>query len=176
MSIKNLRLPAFVLACLVAGAVAVSLGTAVAEELRTGQPGDAGPSVSTLVDALPDPVVAADHAAKEESTIHNPLTHPRESFDDVVAAKKLGWPVLAIVMGAMLLYVLGAWVPALRKGAAAFLVSGAATTLAAAGDAALDGGSWVAIVTAAVITGFGVWKADREAAARDKALKVAAAS
>ena len=126
------------------------------------------------LDAGPGPArtLATGQPADVPPAIDNPVTHPREAFDDLVAAKKIGWPALILVGLTMLLLAASTWVPWLKQGARAFVVAAATTVLLAAGNTALTGGTWVAIGTAAVLAGLGYWQTNRTIAAEQKAAKV----
>lgn len=121
--------------------------------------------------AIGDPVDAG--ITETAPQVDNPVTDPAAAFDDIRAAKKLGWPALVIVALTALLLGLGTAFPSLTKGSTAFLLACGTAGLLAAGNAVLAEGSWVSIATAGALAAFGVWKSDRDSAARDRAIKEA---
>jgi hypothetical protein len=185
---QRLQFPLFILIGLIAGALAAkclaaALGVAFADPVAQV---DAGPFNPEDPTTPPPPTVEPPHGVetvpgRDTSTppiVDNPVTNPGEAFDDLKAARKIGWPALVIVGLTMVLLALGSIFPTrlgpLARGSVAFVFSCFSTGALAAGNAALDGGSWVALGTAGVLAAFGVWKADRDAAARERALKAAA--
>ena len=108
--------------------------------------------------------------AAAPAVVVDPVNAPAQAFDELKAARKIGWPVAVLVGLTMALLAAGhlgiAW---LKKGARAFVLAAATTTLTAAALAALDGGSWMAIVSAAVAAGLGYWTANRTHVALVKA-------
>ncbi len=172
---RPLQILAF-LGLLAAGPIAVeslaTLGPAVADELRS--PADAGvPAATTATATVVTPAATTTETVTVVPVVDNPVTDPGAAFDDIRAAKKLGWPALVIVALTALMLGLGTVFPQLAKGSAAFLLACGTTGLLAAGNTVLAEGSWMSVGTAALLAGFGVWKANREQAARDRAAKAA---
>lgn len=113
--------------------------------------------------------VDADGPAGPAPCIQSPLDNPRESFDTVMAAKRLGWPVVAFVVGFFALILASRWVPYLKSGKRALAISGATSIVAAAANAGLDGGNWSAMLVAAAGVALALVQPDRTVAAQVKA-------
>ncbi|MEO7895901.1 MAG: hypothetical protein ABIR65_01260 [Pseudolysinimonas sp.] len=105
--------------------------------------------------------VAATVTATPADALHDPLVAPAAAFDDVRAAQKIGWPLAVLAVLVMLSRVLGGagtrwsvpWLAWLAKGTAAFVVGGLGSVSAAAFNALALGGTWFAVVAAAVGAG-----------------------
>ena len=106
-------------------------------------------------DAVPVPPTASP-----SDQLHDPITAPSASWDDLKAAKKIGWAlaVLAFVtMAARLAGKLGGWFTFLSTGKTA-LVIGAGGALGAAGyDALANGGSWMSVAVTAIVAAAAYW-------------------
>jgi len=130
----------FYFALALTGAIATLTGVAHA------QPADAGAAVA---DAGP----AAPHADQ----LPDPVSHPAAAFDEIKAAKKLGWPIVAFVALMFAAKAAGrlgksvAWLAWLGRGKAAVVVGAAGALGASCYDAATSGGSWMAILFAGVM-------------------------
>ncbi len=161
---SRIQLSILVLAGLIAGALAVHAVALIGSA-----------HASTLVDAGVAPVVTplspAAPVASVAPAIHDPVNSPSEAFDELKAARRIGWPVTTLVGLTMLLLVVGRYIPALSKGTTAFVVACLTTGCLAAGNAMLGGGAWSAAALAGVLASFGLWQADRTKAAADKAAK-----
>lgn len=162
-------------AAIIAGPVAVEslsrIAPAVAQSVAqdAGVPAAPAPAVTTTTVDTPAATVTVTETVLPQ--VDNPVTNPGAAFDDLRAAKKLGWPALVIVALTALFLGLGTAFPALAKGTTAFILACGTAGLLAAGNTVLAQGSWMAVATAGLLAGFGVWKANREQAARDRAAK-----
>lgn len=114
-----------------------------------------------------DPAVPPAPEVKPSDGLHNPTVAPLESWDDLKAAKKVGWA--AAVFAAVLMLAIGigtigknvkqlAW---LAKGRWAVIVGGVAACGAAGYDAAMSGGSVVALLLAMWTAGLAYWNSHR---------------
>lgn len=164
-------------AALASGALAVeglaTIGPAVAQAVSEPDAGAAPtPTVTTSTTETPAGTVTVTETVIPP-TVDNPITDPGAAFDDIRAAKKIGWPALVIVALTALLLGLKTVVPSLAKGSTAFLLACGTAGLLAAGNTVLAKGSWVSVATAAGVACWGMWNANREQAARDKAAKAA---
>jgi hypothetical protein len=134
-----LALVSFVLLCRVSLEVGLQLANA-----------DSGSAVSSS-----SPPATSAPAAAPADKLHDPVTQPAQALDDVVAAKKLGWPLFVLaclLLGARAAGELGksvSWLAWLSKGRAAFVVAGAATVAAACFNTVALGGHGMAILAAA---------------------------
>lgn len=92
--------------------------------------------------------------------LHDPTSDPVAAFDDLKAAKKLGWPALVfaiVLIAARVAAKLGKSVSFLAKlgtGRVAVYVAGAAAVAVAGYNAAALGGSAIAIAAAALMAAF----------------------
>lgn len=113
----------------------------------------------------PDAIAAAPPAA----VLHDPVTDPTGAVDDVMAARRLGWPIAVGVIAALIALALGtagariSWLSWLARGTAATLLGSVTACGSAAFDAALSGGSGVAVAAAAVGAALAFWRAHRAA-------------
>lgn len=129
---------------------------------------DVGPR-STAAEPLGPPTGPAVAATP---TIHDPVSAPSQAFDELKAARKIGWPAVSIAALAMLLLALGhIGIPWLKDGSRAFALAALTTGASAAALAALDGGAWTAVATAGVAAAYGFWQVNRTHAAAVKAAK-----
>jgi hypothetical protein len=113
--------------------------------------------------ALPAPALTGSGSdVAPADKLHDPLAAPIAAFDDVLAAKKLGWPILVLVALILISRVLarvgGVFKP-LGSGKAALGIAAVGTFAITAYNAVALGGSWFAAVTAAVVAGFAAWDA-----------------
>lgn len=98
--------------------------------------------------------VAAPVAAPHADQLPDPVAHPAAAFDEIKAAKKLGWAVAAFVLlvfAAKAAGKLGAsvkWLAPLGRGKAAVVVGAIGALGAGCYDAAVSGGSWMAVLFA----------------------------
>jgi hypothetical protein len=107
----------------------------------------------------------ADTNSSAADQLHDPLDQPVQAYDDLVAARKLGWPIAIFAGGVMLARLLGAlgkksdvsWLAWLGVGKKAIAISGAAAVLAAAYNALATGGSYAAVGMAAVLAFASFW-------------------
>lgn len=87
--------------------------------------------------------------------LHDPLSAPGASWDDLKAAKKVGWP-LAVFAGLIMLCKLLAraksvsFLAALGKGKTAVVIGALGALGAACFNAAAEGGAWTALLVAGV--------------------------
>jgi hypothetical protein len=88
--------------------------------------------------------------------LHNPLEQPADAIDDLVEAKRLGWPALVLVGGIMLAYAVRfaaarwdvAWVDWLNTGKRAFVISAVIAVGSSMFDVLVLGGTPVSIFLA----------------------------
>jgi hypothetical protein len=81
--------------------------------------------------------------------VQSPLDHPGAALDTVAAAKKVGWPLVALVVGWFALILASRFVPYLRQGKRAIIIAGATSVAAAGINTGLLGGDVMAMVVAA---------------------------
>lgn len=116
-------------------------------------------SVVAVVDAGSGSAASSTPADK----LADPVDNPTAAYDDLKAAKRESWPVLAFAIVLMLARVVGKAgksVPLLAKlatGRVAVVVAGAAAVAAAGYNAAFAGGSAIALITAVVATALAYW-------------------
>jgi hypothetical protein len=119
--------------------------------------GSGAGSVATAIDAGSGSAVAPAPAAPSVDALHNPAQAPLAAFDDLKAAKKLGWAMAlfaALVMllkavayvkdklgGVPLLGKLAAWLAVNKR---AVWIAGLGAGCAAAYNALAEGGTWMA--------------------------------
>lgn len=173
---RTIQILAF-LGLIIAGPLAVetlaTVGPAVADELRSPDAGVPPPAAVTTTATVETPTGTATTTVTTVPVVDNPITDPGAAFDDIRAAKKIGWPAAVIVALTALLLGLKTVIPSLAKGSTAFLLACGTAGLLAAGNTVLAKGSWVSVATAAGVACWGMWNANREQAARDKAAKAA---
>lgn len=115
------------------------------------QPVDAGAEVLQDAGSASAPAPTATPADK----LHDPAAHPAAAWDDLKAAKKVGWPLAVfagLLMACKLLkraqkYKLAAF---LSKGKMPVLVGMVGALALACFNAAADGGAWTAVFVAGV--------------------------
>ena len=106
-----------------------------------------------MVAPAPAPAVPSD-------SIDDPLKAPVAAWDDVKAAKKTGWGVLALVLliiATRLLGRLGGVFSRLKEGKVSLVIAAAGTFGLTAYNALLLGGSWVAALLGAVVAAAAAW-------------------
>lgn len=111
---------------------------------------DAGPGSGSGAVALPS------------DSIHDPVTDPAATYDDMKAAKKLGWGILAlaiIIVVCKVLARLGGMFKKLGEGKFALIVASVGTLAMTAYNALLLGGTWLAALAAAIVAGAAAWDA-----------------
>lgn len=118
-------------------------------------PAPADPVAAPLAPAAPagDAATTAP-TAKPSDTVDDPAKAPVAYFDDVKAAKKIGWPALvAVVLRGLFFLVsfLGGFLAPLRKGWVPDVLAIAGAGTAAMVDSALLGGTWLAVGFAALM-------------------------
>lgn len=122
----------------------------------------------------PAPVIVAppadSHALPPPATAipADPLAQPQAAFDELQAAKKLGWPILVLVVliiASRLLARLGGVFTFLGTGKASLVIAGVGAVALAAYNAIALGGTWLAAGMAAMLAGIAAW----DAAAKPKA-------
>lgn len=113
-------------------------------------PGSASASTVTATATTTTVAITADQ-------VHDVLTSPIAAYDDVRAAKKLGWPALVFIVAIILARLAGklgaiqGWslLAKLNTGKVAVVIGGVAAVAAAGFNAATAGGSMIAILTGA---------------------------
>jgi len=152
------------LLCLLAAlgiAVALTQMRAIgAAHAENAVPGRVLIAQAAIPDAAPMTAPAIQPATpKPADALHNPVTEPRASWDDVDAArKKAGWPLAVLASLIMLARGLGyagdRWsqvkVLSPLGGLAGTVIAGAGAVGAAGFDVLADGGSWFAVAVAAL--------------------------
>lgn len=105
-------------------------------------------------------------AVTPADSIHDPVSHPAAAYDDLKAARREGWPavfLLVILYAGRVLGRLGKAFPSvsflakLSEGRLAVIVAGVTTVAIAGYNAAMLGGSAMALVTALVGAAFLYW-------------------
>lgn len=141
---------------------------------------DAGASsnVPTAPVVIPPPPVEGSASvapvAKPADTapadkLHDPIDNPKAAYDDVKAAKKLGWGAVALVALILVCRVLGrlsklggVFKPfkRLAEGKVAVVVASVGTLGITAYNALILEGSWMAAALAALVAGAAIWDAE----------------
>lgn len=127
-------------------------------------------SVATLGDAFADGSGSA--VSVPSDSIDDPIAAPGAAWDDVKAAKKVGWPIAAlvvIIIASRLLARLGGKFEFLGKGKVSLVIGAVGAFSIAAYNAVMLEGSWLAAGTAAIVAAAAYW----DSAAKDKAEPVA---
>lgn len=107
------------------------------------------------VAAAPDAGTAPSSSSAADK-LHDPASSPAAAFDDLKAAKKVGWSVVAFALLVMLARLAsrfgkpGTFLAGLGKGKAAVVVGAVGAIAAACYNAAADGGAWTATLAAGV--------------------------
>lgn len=118
-------------------------------------------SLVTVADAFADGSGSAVPGIELPSSgIDDPLANPQAAWDDVKAAKLVGWGVailVALIIMARVLARLGGVFAFLGKGKAALVIAGVGATAIAAYDALMLQGSWVSALAAALIAAAAYW-------------------
>jgi hypothetical protein len=134
------------LAPLVALALALSVATSFIVAFNAGAAH--AEAVSAVVSPAPSPSMApADR-------LRDPLSEPKAVVDDLKAAKRMGWGVLALailVVVTRLLGRLGGWFAVLRKGKVSLVVASVGAFAVTAYNAIMLGGTWMAALAAGVV-------------------------
>lgn len=97
---------------------------------------------------------AAPSASSPSDKLHDPLSSPGASWDDLKAAKKVGWAAAVFAFLVLLCKLLGrlkgklSW---LGKGKVPVVVGAIAALAAACYNAAVDGGAWTATLMAGFV-------------------------
>lgn len=97
-------------------------------------------------------------SATPADKLHDPVAEPMAAFDDVVAMKKIGWPLA--LLGALIMLARGVQSAAKRwptvkalawlgTGVRAFVIAGVITVSTASFNALATGGTWFAVAMAA---------------------------
>lgn len=97
---------------------------------------------------------AAAPAATPADQLHDPVSSPAAAWDDVKAAKKVGWASLVfavLVMVAKLASRLGGRFKTLGTGKVAVVIGAIGALGAACYNAAADGGAWTAMLVAGML-------------------------
>lgn len=115
---------------------------------------DGSGSAAVMVDAGVGSAAAAPAASTPADKLHDPLAQPGASWDDLKAAKKVGWAAAvfaALVLLCKLLGRLKGKLSVLGKGKMPVIIGGVAALAAACYNAALDGGAWTATMVAGMM-------------------------
>lgn len=101
-------------------------------------------------------VEAAPSSPAPADKLHDPIAAPKAAWDDVKAAKKMGWPVLVFAVLVMLAKLLGRakkykLLAALGKGKVAVVVGAVGALGTACYNAAAEGGAWSAMLLAGLV-------------------------
>lgn len=152
------------LAPLLAIALALGVSTAFVGVFNAGR-ADAQPA---LVDAgvthdagsgSGSAIVTAP-VTQPSDAIDDPVSNPAAAFDDIKAAKKLGWGVLAlaiIIVACKGLSKVGGVFKKLGEGKFALVVGSVGTLAMTAYNALMLGGTWVAALAAAIVAAAAAW-------------------
>ena len=129
----------------------------------------AGENAGSATVAAPD-AGSSSSAATPADKLHDPVSAPGAAWDDVKAAKKVGWPVLVFVVLIMLCKLLSRakslpYLAALGKGKAAVAIGALGALGAACYNAAADGGAWTALLVAGLVAIGHYFDADKKAEA-----------
>ncbi len=154
LTVRNILIVAALAFLSVIGFYRLSLSIA---DAQPGPSLDAGPVTSDIAVKPPESV-------RPSATIDDPTVAPGAAWDDVKAARKVGWAATGLVAVRMLLFVV-AWLGSkkqwkltepLRRNKVAWLVAAVPVVVAAAYDALMLGGSILAALTAAGAAAFAV--------------------
>jgi hypothetical protein len=114
-----------------------------------------------------DPAAAVDVGSGSEaapaapaSQLHDPVGSPAAAFDDIKAAKKLGWGLMvlaALIMLCRVLGRLGGKFKVLATGRVAVVVAAVSTLAVTSYNALALGGTWMAAASAAVVALAAFW-------------------
>lgn len=105
-----------------------------------------------VVLAQADTGSAAGSAATPADKLNDPISSPQAAFDDLKAAKKLGWGLLVLATLIMLCRLVGrlGYKP-LSTGRAAVVTAAVGTVAVTAYNALALGGTWLAAAAAAIV-------------------------
>ena len=104
--------------------------------------------------AITAPATGSAATAAPSDQLHDPLSAPAAAFDDLKAARKIGWPLAilaALVITAKLLSRLGGVWSKLGTGHAALAIGALSAGSCAAYNALALGGSWMAVGLALIV-------------------------
>lgn len=158
----NARIRIAVLALL--GAMLVTIGPAwIGYQVARGDDG----SGSALLAPIDAGVASApaEAPAKPSDALHDPVSSPSAAFDDLKAAKKMGWGLLVLavlVMACRVLGKLGGRFKALGTGRIAVVIAAVGTLAVTAYNALALGGTWMAAASAAIVAGAAFWNSHAE--------------
>lgn len=97
--------------------------------------------------------------------LHDPLSAPMAAFDDLKAAKRLGWGV-AFLAGAILslrlLSKLGGFFKPLGEGKVALYLGAVGVLVLTAYNAVIQGGTWMAAAFTAIVAAAAWWDAHKQ--------------
>lgn len=133
-------------------------GRTIVAQADTGGAAPAAPAAPSPELAAPAPgeATGSGSEATPADKLHDPLSSPGASWDDLKAAKKVGWP-LAVFAGLIMLCKLLARaksvsvLAALGKGKTAVVVAAVGAIATACFNAATDGGAWSATAFAGLL-------------------------
>lgn len=152
-------------------AFAVTFGaTMCSYQIARAQSGSA--VVEPQGSASPEPApAAAQPSAKPlpSSQLADPMESPQQAYNDLVAAKRLGWSLLVLavlIMGCRLAGKLGGWFKPLATGRAAVVVAGVGTLAISAYNALALGGTWMAAAAAALVAFAAFWNSQAKPAVK----------
>lgn len=145
----------FLVCSLMVSAFHMGIANAQAPDAGSGSATVAAAATGSGSDIVPLPAttVPADK-------IHDPLSNPQAAFDDVKAAKKIGWGVLALtvlLIACRLASRLGGIFTKLGQGKFALGVAAVGAFAMTAYNAVLLGGTWIAALFAAMMAGAAAW-------------------
>lgn len=142
---------------------------------------DAVPTAPTMVTIPPPPSEGSGSAVpapapapapadtKPADKLHDPIDNPKAAYDDIKAAKKVGWGAVALVALILVCRVLGrlsklggVFKPFKRlgEGKVAVVVASVGTLAITAYNALILEGSWMAAALAAIVAGAALWDAE----------------
>lgn len=106
--------------------------------------------------STPDAAPAATAETKPADKLHDPIDAPGAAWDDVKAAKKIGWPALVFAVTILLCKLLGrskkyAFLAFLGKGKVPVVVGALNAIAISCYNAAADGGAWTAMAFAGLM-------------------------
>lgn len=119
-----------------------------------------GSAGTAPLDAAPDTGSATVTPADR---LHDPISSPAATIDDIKQAKRQGWGVLAFALGVIVAKLLGraksiSWLAALSKGRTAVIVGAASALVVATYNALADGGSLYAGLYAGAVAVAAWWQ------------------
>lgn len=126
---------------------------------------DGAPILLAQADTSRAPLDAGSASAPQPTpsdTLADPVAAPQQAFDDLKAAKKLGWGLFvlaALVMLCRVLGRLGGMFTRLRTGKVALVIGAVGSLAVTAYNALALGGTWMAALAAAIVAGAAAWDA-----------------